>query len=369
MRVLVTADTIGGVWTYARELVTGLIAKGVSVTLVSFGNIPTAEQVRWMDRLSNLDFRPTGFRLEWMQEAEDDLALSSEYLHAVVRETKPDLLHLNQFCYGALETDLPKVVVAHSDVVSWWQAVHGKDPDDTVWHRDYRMHVYRGLAQATRVIAPSQVMLDAIVRNYLRPAATSVIPNGRDPKLFNPHLNKDNYAVSMGRIWDAGKNTTLLTKISLPMTTYVVGESTHPEQSQSAATALHTRGERLIFKGVLGEHQLRHLLARARIYVATSLYEPFGLAPLEAALSRCALLLSDIPTFRELWGDDATYFNAKDAKSLEEQFRLLAGDPTLAARFGERAHQRALAKFTTTGMVNDYFGLYRALVPAEALAA
>ncbi len=44
MHVLVTADTVGGVWTYTRELVTGLAARGIRVTLVSFGGIPTATQ-------------------------------------------------------------------------------------------------------------------------------------------------------------------------------------------------------------------------------------------------------------------------------------------------------------------------------------
>ena len=37
MHVLVTADSLSGSWTYARELVTGLVTRGVRVTLVSFG--------------------------------------------------------------------------------------------------------------------------------------------------------------------------------------------------------------------------------------------------------------------------------------------------------------------------------------------
>ena len=52
----------------------------------------------------------------------------------------------------------------------------------------------------------------------------------------------------------------------------------------------------------LSEEQMRELLGRAAIYIATSRYEPFGLAPLEAALSRCALVANDIPSLRELWG-------------------------------------------------------------------
>src|SRR3954447_22837610 len=130
MHVLVTTDTMGGVWTYTRELVTGLAGRGVTVTLVSFGEIPTSDQTAWLSALPGVDFRPTAFRLEWMQDSEEDLAASAEYLLSIIAETKPDLLHLNQYYYGNLECYVPRIVVAHSDVVSWWQAVHLKSPPD-----------------------------------------------------------------------------------------------------------------------------------------------------------------------------------------------------------------------------------------------
>jgi glycogen synthase len=102
VHVLVTADSLSGSWTYTRELVTGLVTRGVRVTLVSFGEIPLPEQTSWMDHLHGLDYRPTAFRLEWMQEAEEDLPESTAFLAALVRELRPDLLHLNQFCHGHL---------------------------------------------------------------------------------------------------------------------------------------------------------------------------------------------------------------------------------------------------------------------------
>ncbi len=60
-----------------------------------------------------------------MQGAEGDLRESADYLRNVIREARPDLLHLSQFCYGAMDVKQPKIVVAHSDVLSWNQAVHG----------------------------------------------------------------------------------------------------------------------------------------------------------------------------------------------------------------------------------------------------
>src|ERR1700690_4532139 len=74
VHVLVTTDSLSGSWTYTRELVTGLVTRGVRVTLVSFGEIPMPEQTSWMDHLHGLDYRPTALRREWMQQWPGDLA-------------------------------------------------------------------------------------------------------------------------------------------------------------------------------------------------------------------------------------------------------------------------------------------------------
>jgi glycosyltransferase involved in cell wall biosynthesis len=119
----------------------------------------------------------------------------------------------------------------------------------------------------------------------------------------------------------------------------------------------------------LPEKQLRMLFARAAIYAATSRYEPFGLAPLEAAMSRCALVANDIPTFHELWGDTAVYFRRNDGADLAEKIRQLAADPALRRAYALRAYRRALQRFTSERMVNEYLQLYCSRVGAEALAA
>jgi glycosyltransferase involved in cell wall biosynthesis len=367
MHALITADTIGGVWTYVRELVTALTRRHVQVTLVSFGEIPTSAQTAWMDDLPGLDYRPTAFRLEWMQEAEDDIGASSEYLLSVVREVRPDVLHLNQFCYGSLAIEIPCLVVAHSDVVSWWVAVHGHEPPYNAWIRWYRETVQRGLSHATSVVAPSRFMLESVQRYYTHPTQSKVIYNGRNPNLFNPHITKDDYVVSVGRIWDAGKNVGLLTKADVAVPVYIVGEAQHPD---SQAASDQRRGNANVrFVGTQTEVQIRHLLSRAAVYAATSRYEPFGLAPLEAALSRCAIVANDIPTFHEIWGDAALYFRTNDADDLARVLKQLRDDLQLRSTYANRAYNHARAHYTADRMADEYVQLYQLLVPAEALSA
>src|SRR5207244_8196513 len=85
------------------------------VSLVSLGALPTPEQTAWMEGLPSLNYLPTNFRLEWMQNSEQDVEESHEYLEGLIREVRPDLLHFNQYCYGTISPELPRMVVAHSD--------------------------------------------------------------------------------------------------------------------------------------------------------------------------------------------------------------------------------------------------------------
>jgi glycogen(starch) synthase len=365
MHVLVTTDTLGGVWTYTRELVTGLLKHDVRVTLVSFGNIPGEAQCSWMDEKPGLDFRPTAFRLEWMQESGADLAASSEFLMAVISETKPDLLHFNQYFYGALGTHLPKVVVAHSDVVGWYQAVHGT-AKESAWLRRYVQLVSNGLRGADIIVAPSAWMLQSLQSNYHFETPTRVIHNGRSPGLFNPYVRKDDYIASVGRVWDLGKNAALLTQIELPALLHLAGENHNPETEEKAIAAVDRH---LVIRGVLDEKEMQHLLSRAAIYVATSQYEPFGLASLEAALSRCAILASDIPSFRELWGDTVRYFVSNDAASLQHELKQLHSNRELRLGYGKASYEQALRHYRAEQMVGGYLQLYNSLVPRQASAA
>ncbi|HLJ85876.1 MAG TPA: glycosyltransferase family 4 protein [Candidatus Angelobacter sp.] len=363
MHILVTCDTIGGVWTYTRELVTGLTRRGLTVTLVSFGDIPSWEQTQWMDGLQNLTYHPTAFKLEWMQESEADLAASSDYLESLTQEIKPDVLHSSQFYYGALNIDIPRLVVAHSDVLSWWGAVHKKEPPDSSWIRWYRRIVLRGLSHATAVVAPSHWMLEQIGRHYCKAALGSVIYNGRSPLLFNPHRGKDEMVVTVGRLWDGGKNTSLLLQKDMPLPVCVVGPQKHPESREEPA-GLNRPTSDLQVQPPLNEKRLSQLLGRAAIYAATSRYEPFGLAPVEAALSRCAIVASDIPSFRELWEGAAVFFRNDDSQSLRSVLEQLVQDASLRRAYANLAYDRARQRFTADRMVEEYIGLYARLAPA-----
>lgn len=360
MHVLITADTVGGVWTYTQELASGLLSKGHRVTLVSFGKLPNEYQKRWAEQFPCLDYRPTDFPLEWMEVAERDIEESKTYLQQVVREVHPDLLHFSQYCYGDLPADVPKVVVAHSDVMSWWASVHGSCPQDSAWMRRYCSIVRKGLAGADVVVAPSQWMLNAVCTYHHRPRHGKVIYNGRNPELFCASVRKQDMAVTIGRVWDEGKNIPLLLQEPLPFPLTIAGPSEHPERPLTKEDSGVSK--RVKFYGEVQQPKIRELLCCASIYIAPSSYEPFGLAPLEAALSGCVLVMNDIPVFRELWGDAALFFRRNDVSDLVRVLTELQRHPELISEFGKCGYRIASQRFTANRMLDDYESLYYSLV-------
>jgi glycogen synthase len=372
VHILVTTDTLSGVWTYTRELVTGLVSRGMRVTLVSLGEIPLPPQTSWMDTLHGLEYIPTAFRLDWMQDGEQDLEDSFVYLTALVKELKPNLLHLNQMCYGSPPVKTPRVVVAHGDWISWWTSVHGNNPPASRWLRWYRDIVNRGLRGASAAVAPTAWMLDTIHTCYAQPRRESVIYNGRNPIFFNPYVSKDESVLAVGRLWDAGKQVSLLTQHMHPIPVCIVGAdpaTSAPKLPIRADVKLATDRVCVSLKGPQTESQLRALYSRASIYAATSRYEPSGITALEAALSRCAIVANDIPAFREVWGDDALYFHANDAGSLAQVIRQTSEQRDLCRSYATRAYQRARERFTAKRMMDEYLQLYHNLIIEHRAAA
>lgn len=370
MHILITADTVGGVWTYTQELVMGLLACGHQVTLASFGRLPSSEQLSWAESQPGLDYRPTEYRLEWMEVAATEIEESKIFLQMLIEEIRPDVLHFSQYCYGDLRVDLPKIVVAHSDVVSWWVSVHGRLPEDSAWLRWYKQTVRNGLRGSDIVVAPSRWMLEALSEYYVQPSNGTVIHNGRSPELFAVHQQKENIAVTVGRLWDAGKNAGLLLRHDwalhgeFAMPIFIAGPRESP-QSEHASNPEFPDQHDVHFVGELSQPQIAELFCRAAVYIGTSCYEPFGLAPLEAALSQCALVLNDIPTFRELWGEAALYFKLNDAEDLARILQQLKENPAIQKKYGQSAYQSAIKKFSAQNMLTEYEHLYQKVAYTE----
>jgi glycosyltransferase involved in cell wall biosynthesis len=205
-------------------------------------------------------------------------------------------------------------------------------------------------------------MLEQVERNYGTPAHSSVIYNGRTPACFNPHVSKEDTIMTVGRLWDSGKNARLLLSEDMPAPVQIIGADRHPELQSSAFGMEVVRGN-IHLEPQQDETQLARLFSRAAIYAATSRYEPFGLAPVEAALSRCAIVASDIPPFRELWEGAAVFFRSDDAADLRRTLEQMVRDHGLRQHYANLAYAHARKHFSAARMIDEYLELYHVLLP------
>jgi glycogen synthase len=355
LRVLMTADTIGGVWNYAVELARALDARGVHVVLATMGAPLRPDQEAQLAALPRVTVHASQWRLEWMEQPWDDVASAGDWLLGLERRWRPDLVHLNQFSFGVLPFAAPTLLVAHSCVCSWWRAVHG-EAAPAEWDV-YRRHVQRGLAHAGLVAAPTRAMLHSLGDNYGALPAGVVLPNGRAGAMFKARA-KEPYIVAAGRFWDSAKNLAALQAVAprLSWPVRVAGSTRHPDGGSVEPTGVQALGE-------LRPTALAQQLAGAAIYALPARYEPFGLSVLEAALSGCALVLGDIPSLREVWGAAARYVPPDDHDALRETLSELIADPAERERLGTAARQRA-GNFSPERMVEAYLQAYAMVQPA-----
>ncbi|MEI2301388.1 glycosyltransferase family 4 protein [Ensifer sp. MJa1] len=85
----------------------------------------------------------------------------------------------------------------------------------------------------------------------------------------------------------------------------------------------------LIFPGRLTDAEIAGLQRRAVAFVFPSLYEGFGIPPLEAMTQGCPVLAADIPPVREACGDAVRYFDPLKTDTLVEAMRSITADATL----------------------------------------
>ncbi|MCU1360497.1 MAG: glycosyl transferase family 1 [Ilumatobacteraceae bacterium] len=350
-RVLMTADAVGGVWTYCLELADALAQHHVDILLAVLGPSPTASQRDQVAASSIQHYVDLGGALEWMDDPWTDVAQTGSALLDLASRFDADVVHLNNYSHAVLPWRVPTVVVAHSDVVSWWHAVIGSPPP--VSWTTYEHRVRAGLEAATAVIAPTAAVLADLHRNY-GTTGGSVIHNGRRDDWVH-HVPKEQIVFGVGRMWDEAKNVTALEHIAqeLEWPVVIAGEVA------PRAAEPDTMPARLL--GALSFEAVATWLGRASVFASPAKYEPFGLAALEAALSGCALVLGDIPSLREVWDDAALYVDPDEPAQLAGALRPLLADPGMCRHRGERALARA-QRYQAQSMGDAYASLYRSLL-------
>ena len=357
-RVLMTADAVGGVWTYVLELARALGKYGIEVAIATMGPEPSPAQREEAAAIPNVDLFKSNYKLEWMQHAKGDVRAAGEWLLSLEKRLRPDVVHLNGYAHAALSWRSPKLVIGHSCLLSWWRACRNGEPPSE-WN-EYKSMVQRGLRAADLVVAPTRSMLNSLDANYSTAVKGKgiVIPNGLDVGSLTPAL-KAKFVLAAGRLWDEAKNIDTLAGVAweLPWAVCLAGQ----EKNVDGADVKLTLRENCYALGNLPRETLRYWYACASIYVLPARYEPFGLTILEAALSGCALVLGGIDSLKENWAQAAVFINPADRIALKEILVELTHNEVYRTRLGRLARERAV-QFTSKRMAEGYTDAYRNLL-------
>ncbi|MGA0604788.1 glycosyltransferase family 4 protein [Phenylobacterium sp. VNQ135] len=354
-----TADAVGGVWTYALDLARGLGAAGVRTTLAVLGPAPSTDQVRGAHAVPGLTLIETGLPLDWMASEPAEILEVGAALRGLARGVRADLIHLNSPAFAAIGGfEAPVVGACHSCLATWWGDVKdGPMPPDFRWRTQA---LWQGLHACDVLVAPTRAFAEATAAAYDLPAP-HVVWNGRDAPT-RPEAAREDMVFTSGRLWDEGKNIGVLDaaaeRLSAPI--YAAG----PLEGPNGAGVRLTHATSL---GRLPAAEVADWLARAPVFASSALYEPFGLGVLEAAQAGCALVLSDIATFRELWEGAAVLVDPRDPGAFAAALDALLADEPRRVELGRKARARA-QRYSVQAMATGVHELYRHVQP-ELVAA
>ena len=362
-RLLMTADAVGGVWQYALELAAALAPLGIDAHLALLGPALSPAQ---RDRAAALgvSYTETGLPLDWLAQDASEVRRTADALAKAAALHGADVVQLNQPAFALADYAMPVVAVAHSCVASWWDAVEQAPlPADLAWQAALTGD---GLARADLSVCPSAALADTLERLYALPRRPQVVHNGRTPIAIGvPSTDAfAGHVFTAGRLWDRGKDAATLDRAAARarLSVRAAGPLAGPHGEQIAFAHLQTLGS--LSDAAIADH-----LSARPIFASAARYEPFGLAVLEAATAGCALVLSDIPTFRELWDGAATFVAPGDDATFAQAIDALASDSAGRHEAGERARARA-ARYTPAVNARGMAAIYaRAVAPRQRVAA
>jgi len=365
-----TADAVSGVWTYALALMEALRPAGVTFTLAVMGPPPSQAQREQAEAMSNVRLRAHPYRLESTPDCDRDVHTAGRWLQRLVTRIAPDVVHVNGYAHAAVPFGRPVLSVAHGCVRSWWRAVK-HEPAPASWN-SYTRRVQAGLAASTRIVAPTHAMAETLRQEYACNGRIEVIAHGLPPAPHPVRLasyaTRESCIFAAGRFWDDATNLAALdaSAATLPWPVIVAGSLDDPgPNGPDGATATARMPRHVWHLGQLDRADVQQRCARAAIYVHPARYEPFGLDVLEAAQAGCALVLGDVPSLREVWGDAAVYVDPDDRPGLRAALAQAIANRPLRARLAAAARARA-GVLTDQRMAERYLALYRTLAHAAS---
>ncbi len=214
--------------------------------------------------------------------------------------------------------------------------------------------IKRCMKKSQNVFTVSQFSLDRIAHyNKKYQNKLKYTYQGVAPAFLNQSkcLNKENYIVYVGNIKKHKGLLTLLeayksiTKEDKSLKLYIVGDaSSFKNGDEEVEKMLNLDG--VIFTGKLNDDKLIDIVKKARFLIQPSLYEGFGIPPLEALYLGTRPIISDIAVFKEVYSKlPVIFFEVNNVLSLKE--KIINSDPNFTFDKEEANKKFSYKKFAS----------------------
>ncbi len=232
------------------------------------------------------------------------------------------------------------------------------------WHsqdkvRYFKNHFWKKIHQADRIIVISDFIREEAIRHYHFPAErVTTIPPGIDRSIFKIHALADQISLKeryhlpdkfilyVGSI-EPRKNLASLLKAyralspSLRKEYKIVLAGFKGWENDEIMGCIRDLQPDVLYIGYIPEVDLGILYNLAYLFVYPSLYEGFGLPPLEAMACGCPAIVSEVASLPEVCKDAAFYINPLDIGNITGGLERLLTDRTLRDSLISKGHERA----------------------------
>jgi glycosyltransferase involved in cell wall biosynthesis len=220
----------------------------------------------------------------------------------------------------------------------------------------YRLAFGQVVKRAKKIIAVSRYTKKDILKYYnINPEKIEVIYEGvfqhkdvRNPQKYilyvgnvYPHKNLENLILAFRKIKQDNFNLQLV----------LVGGNDYFYKK------LKKNNDDVIFTGFIKDEDLNILYNNAALYVFPSLYEGFGLPPLEAMARGLAVVSSNATCLPEILGDAALYFNPLDIDDIAEKIKKVLADNNLREQLIQKGFAQ-VKKYSWKKMAEETLKLY-----------
>ncbi|QEC74794.1 glycosyltransferase family 4 protein [Mucilaginibacter ginsenosidivorax] len=216
--------------------------------------------------------------------------------------------------------------------------------------RFYKFLIPRIAKKARIVFTVSDFSKSEIVKYIgINPLKIKVIYNGISD-LSTPIYTAEaygNYILTVGSIEKRKNILTLIEAFNeMPnegIKLVIVGDVS-PIFNNQGNEMMKTNGN-VVFAGRVDDAHLAGLYTNAQMFIYPSLYEGFGIPPLEAMAYGCPTIVSDIDSLKEVCAEASLYINPQSSKSISEGIMLLKNDEVLRNNFIVKG-KRNIARFS-----------------------